>query len=188
MKEIEGAELRLAPYETAYVINLTGKEAEAIDRIIRKDTAVTRFETSVSCIGASICQVGLRDSQGLLAACVKKVKEAAIPDGALPQIHISGCPSSCGTHQTGSLGFRGASVKVDGKSEPAYLLYIHGCEYQGEERMGHEAGMMTEEDIPEFLAELGKTVAESGMDFNTWNEKHPDGIEKIAVPYLRQNP
>ena len=43
--------------------------------------------------------------------------------------------------------------------------------------MGHEAGMMTEEDIPEFLAELGKTVAESGMDFNTWNEKHPDGIE-----------
>ena len=61
MKEIEGAELRLAPYETAYVINLTGKEAEAIDRIIRKDTAVTRFETSVSCIGASICEVGLRD-------------------------------------------------------------------------------------------------------------------------------
>ena len=40
----------------------------------------------------------------------------------------------------------------------------------------------------EFLAELGKTVAESGMDFNTWNEKHPDGIEKIAAPYLRQNP
>ena len=52
-------------------------------------------------------------------------------------------------------------------------------------RKGH---VVTEEDIPEFLAELGKTVAESGMDFNTWNEKHPDGIEKIAVPYLRQNP
>ena len=52
-------------------------------------------------------------------------------------------------------------------------------------RKGH---IVTEEDIPEFLAELGKTVAESGMDFNTWNEKHPDGIEKIAVPYLRQNP
>ena len=188
MKEIEGAELRLAPYETAYVINLTGKEAEAIDRIIRKDTAVTRFETSVSCIGASICQVGLRDSQGLLSACVKKVKEAGIPDGALPQIHISGCPSSCGTHQTGPMGFRGASVKIDGKAEPAYLLYINGCERQGEERMGHEAGLLTEADIPEFLAALGKTVAESGMDFNTWNEKHPDGIEKIAAPYLRQNP
>ena len=54
--------------------------------------------------------------------------------------------------------------------------------------MGHEAGLLTEADIPEFLAELGKTVTESGMDFNTWNEKHPDGIEKIAAPYLRQNP
>ena len=69
MKEIEGAELRLAPYETAYVINLTGNRGGSnLDRIIRKDTAVTEsFETSVSCIGASICQVGLRDSQGLLA-------------------------------------------------------------------------------------------------------------------------
>ena len=49
-------------------------------------------------------------------------------------------------------------------------------------REGH---IVTEEDIPEFLAELGKTVAESGMDFNTWNEKHPGGIEAVAALYLR---
>ena len=31
MEEIEGVELRLAPYETAYIINLTGAEAERLN-------------------------------------------------------------------------------------------------------------------------------------------------------------
>ena len=185
MEEIEGVELRLAPYETAYIINLTGAEAERLNAIIQKDMAQSLFETSVSCIGASVCQVGLRDSQGLLRACVERVKEAGLADGTLPQIHISGCPSSCGTHQTGALGFRGASVKVDGKLESGFVLYINGCERQGEETMGHEAGTMAEADIPEFLVALGKAVAESGEDFNTWNEKHPGGIEAVAALYLR---
>ena len=48
----------------------------------------------------------------LLQACVEAVREADIPNGALPQMHISGCPSSCGTHQTGEIGFRGAVKRV----------------------------------------------------------------------------
>ena len=56
MEEIEGVELRLAPYETAYIINLTGAEAERLNTIIQKDMAQSLFETSVSCIGASVCQ------------------------------------------------------------------------------------------------------------------------------------
>ena len=185
VREIEGVELRLAPYETAYIINLTGEEAERLNAIIQKDMAQSLFETSVSCIGASVCQVGLRDSQGLLRACVERVKEAGLADGtpAPRSIPSSGCPSSCGTHQTGALGFRGASVKVDGKLESGFVLYINGCERHGEETMGHEAGTMAEADIPEFLVALGKAVAESG-DFNTRNEKHPGGIEAVAALIL----
>ena len=56
MQTIDGTELRLAPDETAYIINLTGAEAEKILEATR-ETAQTKFETSVSCIGASICQV-----------------------------------------------------------------------------------------------------------------------------------
>lgn len=72
-KDMEDVELRLAPDETAYIVNLTGKEAEKI-LALTEDTARTLFETSVSCIGASICQVGVRDSQALLSACVKAVR------------------------------------------------------------------------------------------------------------------
>lgn len=178
--DMDAAEMRLAPYETAYIINLTASEAQKILDITACDTARTLFENSVSCIGASICQVGLRDSQALLNACVKAVAEAGIPDGALPVIHISGCPSSCGTHQTGAIGFRGASKN----KQSAFILYQNGCELQGKEQMGKELGTIEETQIPTFLVELGKAVAAAGMDYAAWNAANPDALEQIASKYL----
>lgn len=182
MGEMEEAELRLSPDETAYVINLTAKEAEKI-LDLTKDGAQTQFETSVSCIGASVCQVGARDSQALLASCIKAVREANIPDGALPQIHISGCPSSCGTHQTGIIGFRGGMKKVNGTLQPGFVLYVNGCEQQGKEMMGIELGTIQADRIPEFLVKLGKTVAESGLEFYEWNEKNKSSLNELAMEY-----
>lgn len=183
--DMKDVELRLAPDETAYIINLTGNEAEKVLEVTA-DSARTRFETSVSCIGASVCQVGVRDSQALLAACVEAVREAELPDGALPQIHISGCPSSCGTHQTGELGFRGAAKKADGKVQPAFMLYVNGDQRQGHERMGCEYGTILEARIPKFLVKLGQAVAASGLDYAAWKEQNPEGIREIAVEYTAE--
>ena len=183
LNRMEGAEMRLAPDETAYIINLTGAEAEAVIAAT-PDSAQSLFETSVSCIGGLTCQVGLRDSQGLLAACVKAVREANLPDGALPQIHISGCPSSCGTHQTGTLGLRGATRQVDGKPQPGFLLFVGGCDRQGSEAMGRELGVLLEQDVPAFLVALGKAVAASGQDYAAWHAADPAAIDRIAAPYL----
>ncbi|MDO4266920.1 MAG: nitrite/sulfite reductase [Eubacteriales bacterium] len=186
VRQMEGVQMRLAPDETAYLIHLNGTEAEKIAGLIEKDTAKTKFEQSVSCIGASVCQVGVRDSQGLLSACVDAVRTAGIPDGVLPQIHISGCPSSCGTHQTGAMGFRGGMKMVDGKPAPAYVLYVNGCELQGREQMGRELGTMLETDIPVFLVKLGRTVAESGAEsYAVWNEEHPEALEALASQWIR---
>ena len=183
LKSIPTAELRLGPDETAYIINLTGTEAEAIIKLT-EDSARTLFETSVSCIGASTCQQGIRDSQSLLDACIQAAREAHIPDKALPQIHISGCPSSCGTHQTGIIGFRGGAKKVNDAMEPTFTLYINGNEHQGEEAMGREVGVMLQSEIPNFLVKLGTTVAQSNMDYNAWNEAQPEAINEIAQGYL----
>lgn len=183
LQSIPQAELRLGPDETAYLINLTGGEAQRV-LDATEDGARSLFETSVSCIGGKTCQVGMRDSQGLLAACVQAVRAADLPDGALPQIHISGCPSSCGTHQTGILGFRGASKLVDGKPQSAFTLFLGGESRQGQERMGRELGAILEEQIPAFLVELGRTVAAAGGDFRLWLAADPEGVERIAAPYL----
>lgn len=183
LQDIPAAEMRLAPDEAAYIVNLTGAEAEKVIAAT-PHSAQSLFETSVSCIGGATCQVGMRDSQGLLAACVAAVREAALPDGALPQIHISGCASSCGTHQTGAIGFRGASRLVDGKPQSAFTLFVGGQDRQGCEAMGRELGPMLEGDIPAFLVALGKAVAASGMDYAAWSAADPAAIDAIAAPYL----
>ncbi|MGN0141859.1 MAG: nitrite/sulfite reductase [Roseburia sp.] len=180
---IPEAEMRLAPDESAYIVNLTGTEAKKVLEATA-DGAQTLFETSVSCIGAGICQIGVRDSQALLAACVKAVREAEIPDGALPQIHISGCPSSCGTHQTGAIGFRGGVKTVDKKPQSAFVLYVNGSDKQGEERFGRELGTILETEIPAFLVELGQTVAASGKDYAAWSAADTQAIDAVAAKYI----
>ena len=149
IRDMDQVELRLSPDESLYVINLTGREAQKVQKVL-SDGARTVFETSVACIGASICQVGVRDSQKLLQSAVKAVRDADLPDGVLPQIHISGCPSSCGTHQIGAIGFRGGVKMIDKKPQPAFVLFYNGCDRQGTEQMGKEIGLMLEEDNPQF--------------------------------------
>ncbi len=180
--EMPGAEMRLSPDETAYFVNLTGAEARRV-LDLTVGGAETLFETSVSCIGGTVCQVGMRDSQGLLSACVRAVDQAGIPDGALPQIHISGCPSSCGTHQTGALGFRGASKVLDGKPRAAFTLFVGGDSRQGSETMGKELGVMLEEQIPAFLVAVGQAAAKAG-GFFAWRAVEPDALEEIAGRFL----
>lgn len=181
---MEGVEMRLAPDEGAYFVNLTGAEAQQLLDATAENAARSLFETSVSCIGGQTCQVGMRDSQGLLQACVQAVRQADLPDGALPQIHISGCPSSCGTHQTGIMGFRGATKLVDGKPQSAFTFFLGGCDRQGGEAMGRELGVMLEERIPAFLVEVGQAAARSGKDFLSWYREAPGAVERIAAPYL----
>ena len=183
VQDMEQVELRLSPDEKVYIINCTAKEAQKIIDLT-PDSASNLFESSVACIGSSICQVGLRDSQKLLHTLLDAAKEWNYADGVLPQIHISGCPSSCGTHQTGRIGFRGASRRVDGKPVSAFLLCVNGREEQGCARFGEEIGTILEEDIPSFLKDLGKAVSDAGTDFETWYENNEDTFKKIAQPYL----
>ncbi|MBS6774853.1 MAG: nitrite/sulfite reductase [Eubacterium sp.] len=185
IKNAAKAEVRVAPDETLYIINLNAQQAEKIHKITA-DGAKNLFETSVSCIGSTVCQIGLRDSQGLLASIVEAVEPYHFADGVLPRIHISGCPSSCGTHQIGKLGFRGASKSVDGKAEPAFAFYVNGQDTQGEERFGEEWGVMLATDIPKFFVELGTVISEEKVSYEQWYKKNMDTLKNIVEPYLQK--
>nr|WP_182433862.1 MULTISPECIES: hypothetical protein [unclassified Clostridium] len=165
------------------MINCREEDLEAVLHVT-EDSAKTIFEESVACIGAHVCQQGIRDSQGLLQKLVGMERNEQFADGILPKIHISGCPSSCGTHQIGVIGFRGGAKTIDKVLKPAFNLYINGSDIQGQERMGEEVGTLLEEQIPDFLCALGHAVSDSGMDFDTWFAKNPEGIKAIAASFL----
>lgn len=183
LKDMESVELRIGPDETVYVVNLNGSEAVKVEAVT-EDGAQNLFETSVSCIGSSICQIGLRDSQGALAAITEEVRKHGFADGVLPRIHISGCSSSCGTHQIGTLGFHGGVKRVDGVVEPAFTFHVNGSDLEGEERFGEEWGMMLQKDMPAFFVELGKAVEAEGMTFDGWFSACPEKLRELAGKYL----
>ncbi len=183
IKDMKDVELRIAPYESVYIINLTAAEARKV-LAATPETAQTTFEHSVACIGSSTCQAGVRDSQKLLQSCVDAVRAAGIPDGALPRIRISGCPSSCASQQTGAIGFRGHTKKVNGVAQSAFMLDYDGCEKRGSELLAAEQGAILETEIPRFLVELGLKVASTGLCYAKWRKAYPGELERIAAPYL----
>lgn len=183
VKEMDCVEMRVAPDEAMYIVNLTAGEALQVLKVT-KDSAQNLFETSVACIGASVCQVGVRDSQKLMQTLVEEMRKRGFKDGALPRIHISGCPSSCGTHQIGTIGFQGGVKVIDKAPNPAFVLHVNGRDSQGSEQFGENWGMMLEKDIPTFLAEVGETVEKSGKSFDEWFAKNLEGLKEIAGKYL----
>lgn len=183
IEKIPNAELRVAPDETLYIINLNAQQSEKVFAIT-EDGAKNLFETSVSCIGSTVCQIGLRDSQGLLANIIAAVEPYHFADGVLPRIHISGCTSSCGTHQIGKLGFHGASKRVDGKMQQAFAFHVNGQDAQGKEYFGEEWGTMLAEQIPNFFVELGQIISAENLTYESWYEKNPEMLKQIAEKYL----
>ncbi|MDO4337251.1 MAG: nitrite/sulfite reductase [Eubacteriales bacterium] len=178
-------ELRLAPDETLYIVNCTGSEAETL-LALTNDGASSEFEASVACIGASICQIGVRDSQKLLRTLTEASRTWNFKNGTLPKIHISGCPSSCGTHQIGEIGFRGGAKKVNGKTESAFVLFVNGNDTEGQERFGEQLGTITEQDIPQFLHDLGTEIEKAGLSYSEWYQAQPTRIQEIAAPYINK--
>ncbi len=179
---MEDVVIRLSPDEGMYIINLTSSEAEKI-LALTDDGADNTFESSVACIGASICQVGARDSQSLLHACVERVRKENFPEGTLPKIHISGCPSSCSAHQIAPLGFRGGVRQTPDGPKPAFAVFEQGCEIQNKEAFGEDLGVMLESEIPEFLAELGKAVLAKGQTYEQFTAEHREQFMEIVQKY-----
>lgn len=180
---MEDVLLRISPDESLYIINLTASEAEKI-LALTADGAGNTFESSIACIGASICQVGARDSQALLHACVDRVRKENFPDGTLPRIHISGCPSSCSAHQIAPLGFRGGVKQTPDGPKPAFAVFESGCEIQNEEKFGEDLGVMLESEVPEFLAELGKEIESHNMTYEQFIAKHHNKFMEIVKKYI----
>ena len=183
IQDMEDVELRIAPDETLYIINCTAQEAQKV-LDATAGGAENQFECSVACIGGTVCQQGVGDSQALYAACVEAVRQAGIAGGALPQVHISGCPSSCGAHQIGAIGFRGGMKPVDGVPKPIFTLHIGGSDTMGEEAFGEDLGAVLAQDIPEFLVQLGERVQQSGESYASWQANHMGELKELAAKYL----
>ena len=119
----------------------------------------------------------------MLQAAVQAVREAGIPDGALPRIRISGCPSSCAAHQAGTIGFQGGVRLEDKKPQPAFRMFLDGSDALDSARFGEAGAVILERDVPALLVELGKAAAAAGQDWARWSEEHREDLNAIVAKY-----
>lgn len=179
---MEDVEIRLTPSEGMYFINCTAKEAELLFSLT-DDGAQTLFETSTACVGADTCQVGIGNSQALLQSCIAAVRPEHFADGVLPQIHISGCPSSCAAHQTAAIGFRGGMKQTPNGPVPAFAIFTGGCELQGHEVIADMGKSIAASDIPLFLVELGKMIAAQNTVYEKWIVSNEETLQALIKKY-----
>lgn len=184
IKDIEEAEVRITPQEGMYIINCTAEEARRV-LAVTDDGARNLFEESVACIGAATCQVGLRDSQGVLKELIMYMREKDYADHVLPRIFISGCTSSCGTNQIGELGFQGTVKVIDKKAYPAFTLSIHGNDAYHKERFGENKGVILEEDMCRFLEAIGNAVSSHQMTYPQWLHAYKEEFDDILGTYVK---
>ena len=76
--------------------------------------------------------------------------------------------------------------RIDGKMVSAFTLHLHGCDAQGVEQFGEQAGMMLQKKIPAFLVELGKAVEAAGTTYAEWKRDNIEQIKAIAAKYLEE--
>ncbi len=180
---MDDVEVRIGPDQNIYVINLTGKEAEAVLKVT-EFAARNVFETSVSCVGATICQVGLRDSNGTLVNLIESLRQDGDLSDYLPRIHVSGCPSSCGTHQIGLIGFQGSFKLVEKKPEPAFIISINGNDKLGKEVFGETLGTILQKDIYPFFKELATELKVKQMSFKDFVAVDNTALLAILNKYI----
>jgi sulfite reductase beta subunit-like hemoprotein len=148
---------------------------------------------TVSCPGTDSCKLGITSSMGLNRAIQAKVESMQIDDPLTRKIHIkmSGCPNGCGQHHLGSIGFYGASLKVNGRPMPAYVAHIGGRYQDGKlaygERLKVRLPAKRVPDAIEAWIRLYESERNEGEAFDEFfdrvgTERFEEAAKGIALP------
>lgn len=180
LDQVEG---RLSPVAGIYFINLRADEARHLLGLL-PEGATSDFERSLACVGKNRCQIGMQDSPGLLRSIIGAVKEADLDMSFLPPIHISGCPSSCGCHQVGEIGFQGSIKLVNKVPTPAFAVFVGGSERVDHPSFGKPVATLAQDVIPTMMVDFGHKLQKAGItNFHAWQAAHYDEFVAFLKDY-----
>jgi sulfite reductase beta subunit-like hemoprotein len=150
---------------------------KALGELDLDDVGPRRITDVVSCPGTDSCKMGITSSMGLNKAVQERVEQMNITDPLTRQIHIkmSGCPNGCSQHHIANIGFYGASLKVGGRTMPAYVPHLGGKYVDGEVIFGTRLkSRLPARRVPEAVERwirLYEADREDGEVFNEFVER-----------------
>ncbi|MFA3783524.1 nitrite/sulfite reductase [Melioribacteraceae bacterium 4301-Me] len=131
----------------------------------------------VSCPGAYSCRLAVTHPYNLAEYIGKN-----IDDLSGIRLHISGCPNSCGQHHIGDIGLFGASLKVDGKLSPHYVVLIGGNVFYQKDRIGRVIGKIPAANAHLFIREVKEYWVKNKND----NEQFFEFVDRVGIDPFRR--
>ena len=147
-----------------------------------------------TCPGADTCRLGIASAKGL-----GSVLSAAL-EGELAhyrelardvKIKISGCPNGCAQHASADIGFHSAAMTENGRTVPAYLLFVGGRLDLERSTLGSVMGKYPAKrgiEVLGALLELFRSERQDGEGFTACMTRLGEGRIKGALEPLRAVP
>ena len=176
-------EMRLTSNQEIFVRKLIKEDALKLKKINRKFSK-KEFFNSYSCIGKSVCNLGILDTPTILDEILKYFKNKQRLADYLPKLNFSGCPNSCAAHQIGKLGFQG-KLKKDG----IYFNIFARGEFRNRKivKLNKNIGEIKSEQIPFFLEELATILKNGNISYEEYMKKNEfdDLIKKYGISFFK---
>ena len=142
----------------------------------------------VPCAGAATCRLGICLSRGLARAIHGQLIKSDLELESLGDlnIHISGCPNSCGRHPVGRIGLFGAARRVGGKLAPHYILQLGGKVTAGETRFAQGKLAVPARNVPTLITEFLRLFSEAPEfpDYDAFLKAHTEeALKSLAEKY-----
>jgi sulfite reductase beta subunit-like hemoprotein len=141
------------------------------------DAGADEITDVVSCPGTDSCKLGITSSMGLNRAVQERIERMEITDPLTRRVHVkmSGCPNGCSQHHIANIGFYGASLKVGGRTMPAYIPHLGGNYEGGTVIYGHRLkSRLPAKRVPEAVERwlhLYEGERTDGEEFNDFVER-----------------
>ena len=104
---------------------------------------------------------------------------------------MSGCPNGCSQHHIANIGFYGASLKVGGRTMPAYIPHLGGNYEGGEVVYGHRLkSRLPAKRVPDAVERwlrLYEAERDDGEAFNDFVERvgtdrFEEEVKELTLP------
>jgi len=177
--------IRLTLTQGLFVRDIKEKDVQNLLALTATFSSIFNIENSVACVGPTICNFGINNSQDLLQIILETFKDASDAiKTALPRTLISGCPNSCAQHQKGLIGFTGKRSRTENGVIPTYAISFNGKVGPGMARFGDVYGDIPAEKIATLLLDLANLKIDSGYTcFVEFIEKKENQVRALVAKY-----
>jgi sulfite reductase (ferredoxin) len=116
--------------------------------------ATNFWRGTVACTGTEFCKLAITETKGFARWLVEEMETRVPGFDQQINLHVTGCPNSCGQHWIADVGLEGKKIKQDGKLADAWSFALGGA-------LGRHAGVARlvnyrclSSEVPEALERL----------------------------------